>query len=224
VFAFADLVLRHLHAELPTTSITLLRVVDFSARIEVAEPVRLRPGGVLELDAPGVLRLPRTQRAIDALLESAVRPRPDMVPFVSAVSDCSVTLAPATRTATVLGRTGAWRAAEMHWLAPWRRRVRSVGVPASGPPCQCTYEEASATAARERASATGPSATTSFLVVAGATDEVDLERLSSAGGRVGVLRYVDADHPTPVEPGSTLFRPEPASVGEVEYVLVDELP
>lgn len=220
--SYADLVLRRLAAELPGASISRVRVAAFIARIELVEPALVGRSSAFELQPDGGLVLPRTHRALDALVESAAHPLPDVVPFVSAAWDGSATIAIAPAGGRPVGVVVARRAAELHWLAPWCHEVVSVAAEA-GPPCQLALDRLGC----DGLGLGSDGHPRHLLVLAPASQHLDLDALRAPGGRIGrigVLRYPDGSFTGDSVPeGRPFSAAAPAGFGSVEYVLVDEL-
>jgi hypothetical protein len=219
--AFADLVLRRLAAELgevDEVEIEVVRVVELSARIGLTAPVRAARGSAFDVVDDTTLELPRTRRALGALRESASHALPALVPFVSALSADSATVAPAPESGRLLGAGAACRAADLHWLAPWRGEVLTVAAQSSLA-CQVALGPLGCV---ERSGSTHLSGR-SWLVLAGESESVDLDVFRTDGGHVGVLRFPDDSvfDPDPLgaqPPGW----PEDVSCRQ-QYVLVDHL-
>lgn len=218
--AFIDLVLRRVAFELPRARVSLVRAVDLSARVEMADAAVPGPSSAFEVAGPGVLVLPRVRRSLELLMESAREPLPQMVPLVTAASDRSATVATAGPRARVLGMETARRAADLHRLAPWSdREIESVSTLPEFC-CQSTVEEVERTGppGRPGHESGGP---VGYLVFVGERDRLDLGHPRWRGVRVGLVR-------SPAQDAAPRVRRQhgrrPVSVGPTQYVLVDECP
>jgi hypothetical protein len=215
--AYADLVLRRLAGESPEAAIDMVRVVEYEARIRLRRPVSLAPGSCFEIESPTVLCAPRTARVLELLVSAASGPLPAMVPFVSAASSHSVTVAAAPPSGCTVSSTVARRAMALHWLAPWGRgEIESVATrPAFG--CQRRCDDLGG----QPPSGALVDPTAAYLVFAGEADPVDPTDPRWGGAPVGVVR----SEPLPTDSTSLLAGSPPRiSVGDVEYVLVDRCP
>jgi hypothetical protein len=232
--AFADLVLRLLGLECPSVDVEMVRAVDFESRILVRQPVHVPANSAFELTGPRVLTLPRTRRSLQSVVEASGAPLPGIVPFVSAASGHSVTVAAARATGCVVSAAVAERAMQLHWLAPWSRsEIESVST-SPGSPCQRTSGTPSAPDDQSHGDPVGgpgaagrPSGLLVFAAESEAVDpERDLEGLWWHGARLGVVRSAPVP-PVPTAPSGSMTpsaRWSPVRVGVTEYVLVDACP
>lgn len=217
--AYADAVLRRLAAECPDAAVVMVRTVEYDARIRLRRAVSLSRGSAFEIVGPQVLAAPRTRRTLELVAGAVDGPLPAIVPFVSAASAQAVTVAAAPRAGCTVSVAVADRAKALHWLAPWGRgEIESVSTHG---PTGCQHgrpgDRAPAPGAGTRLDA--PSA---YLVFAGERDPVDPGDPRWGTARVGVVRSAprtDSD-----EPGALASRGSRISVGDVEYVLVDQCP
>jgi hypothetical protein len=212
--AYADLVLRRLAQECPEAAVDMVRVVEYESRVRLRRPLSLPRGSCFELAGPQVLCAPRTRRVLELLVSAAGAPLPPLVPFVSAASSRSVTVAAAPASGCSVSATVAQRAMALHWLAPWGRgEVESVATQ-DGFACQRSCDDVAGPALDGRLAA--------FLVFASETEAVDPADTRWGGTPVGVVRSTPAVREAVVDDlSSSRSR---ISVGEVEYVLVDRCP
>jgi hypothetical protein len=220
--AFVDLVLRRLAAERPDVEVEMVRAVEYEARVGLRRAVTLRPGSAFEMIGPRTVQVPRTRRALELVAAAADEPLPGMVPFVSAASTRSATVAAAPSTGCAVSATVADRAMALHWLAPWGRgEIVSVSTQS---PSACQGWMAKGVDHEGDHGRHGPFADPprAFLVFADEGEQVEVDHRCWGGVAVGVVHSpVRHDDGRPEALPSSASR---ISVGDVEYVLADRCP